>query len=109
PDDRATSRATARARAERLMWLAGGASMPQVRAIASQQLANLQGANMNGITPDDQPFRTLLSGDIKRFLERPMEPMRTPATFDAPPGAPIGDYPLDWLTPPSWRIGDWRM
>jgi hypothetical protein len=33
-----------------------------------------------------------------------MEPIRTPATFDAPPGAPIGDAPLDWLAPPPWDI-----
>jgi hypothetical protein len=45
-----------------------------------------------------------MAADIKRFLERPMEPIRTPTTFDAPPGAPIGDYPLDWLAPPSWII-----
>jgi hypothetical protein len=59
---------------------------------------------MNGSNPDDRPFITLLAADIERFLTRPMEPIRAPSTPDAPPGAPIGDYPNDWLAPPSWVI-----
>jgi hypothetical protein len=59
---------------------------------------------MNGTSPDDQPFIALLAADIERFLTRPMEPVRTPSTYDAPPGAPIGEYPNDWLAAPSWII-----
>jgi hypothetical protein len=55
-------------------------------------------------SPDDQTAALLMSGDIKRFIERPIEPIRTPTTFDAPPGAPIGDYPMDWLASPPWAI-----
>ena len=42
----------------------------------------------------------LLAADIKRFLERPAEPMRLIPAPDAPPGAPIGgDTGMDWLAP----------
>jgi hypothetical protein len=47
--------------------------------------------------------RTLLAADIKRFLERPTDPERPMPAPDAPPGAPIGDYPQDWLAPAPWR------
>jgi hypothetical protein len=97
-------RATSRALVERLMWLAGGAPMPQVRAIASAALTGVQNATVTRTSVEDSAAQALLAADIKRFLERPMEPIRTPTTFDAPPGAPIGDYPLDWLAPPSWTI-----
>jgi hypothetical protein len=73
-----------------------------VRAEASAALARLQGDGLP--TGTDEAANRLMAADIKRFLERPMEPMRAPTTFDAPPGAPIGDQPLDWLTPPSWII-----
>jgi Met-zincin/Domain of unknown function (DUF5117) len=96
-------RATARALVERLMWLAGGAPMPEVRAEASAALARLQGDGLPA--GSDDAANKLMAADIKRFLERPMEPVRTPATFDAPPGAPIGDYPLDWLASPPWSFG----
>jgi Met-zincin/Domain of unknown function (DUF5117) len=99
-------RAVSRALVERLIWLAGGASMPQVRAIASATLLRLQTPSMAEPSADDDAFKGLIAADIKRFLERPMEPVRTPSTFDAPPGAPIGDYPLDWLAAPPWII--WR-
>jgi len=102
PYEQEIRRASARALVERLMWLAGGAPMPQVRAEASAALARLQGDGLPAGT--DDAANKLIAADIKRFLERPMEPVRTPSTFDAPPGAPIGDYPLDWLAPPSWVI-----
>src|SRR5436190_12449715 len=109
-------RATARVLAEQLMTLAGSAPMPQVRAIATQQLEALPNAVMGApATTGDAAFRTLLAGDVKRFLERPLAPI-TPATApDAPPGAPIGDPGMDWLARPAWscgwddRIGGWRQ
>ena len=59
-------------------------------------------------TEADSAQNTLLAADIKRFLERPGDPSRPiplPAP-DAPPGAPIGDLPMDWLArPDGW---DWR-
>jgi hypothetical protein len=105
PYEQEIRRASSRALVERLEWLAGGAPMPQVRAMASAALAKLQNPAMSTpITPEDEAFNRLTAADIKRFLERPMEPMRTPTTYDAPPGAPIGEAPLDWLAPPSWII-----
>ena len=103
-------RATARALIERLMWLAGGAPMPQVRAIATAALPPTSAASMlafgRNASREDQIAAALMGGDIKRFLERPMEPLKTPSTFDAPPGAPIGgDTGLNWLVPPPWSCG----
>ena len=50
----------------------------------------------------DQAQHTLLAADIKRFLDRPAEPLQPIAAADAPPGAPIGgDADRGWLdTPP---------
>jgi hypothetical protein len=112
PYEREIRRATARALVERVMWLAGGAPMPQVRAIASRKLNRMQ-SFPSPTTADrddvgDQAMTSLLAADIKRFLERPMEATRTPTTFDAPPGAPIGDEPMDWLASPPWWIRDRR-
>ncbi len=103
PYEQELRRATGRALVERLMWLGGGAPMPEVRAEASAALSVIAG---NGFAPGSEngAAMTLIAADIKRFLERPMEPVRTPNTYDAPPGAPIGDYPLDWLAAPSWII-----
>jgi len=102
PYEQEIRHATARALVERLIWLAGGSPMPQVRAEASAALARLVGAGLPAAT--DEAANNLIAADIKRFLERPMDPIRTPASFDAPPGAPIGDAPLDWLASPSWII-----
>jgi hypothetical protein len=92
-------RPTTRAFVDRLMWLAGGAPMPEVRAQASAALTRLQADGLP--TGTDEAANKLMAADIKRFLERPMEPIRTPTAFDAPPGAPIGDMPHDWLAPPQ--------
>ena len=79
--------------------------MPQVRAIASDALSQLHtNAGLTEALPEDRAAHTLISADIKRFLERPAEPIKSPVTADAPPGAPIGDFPLDWLAPAPWVI-----
>jgi hypothetical protein len=100
-------RATARVLADNLMSLASGASMPQVRAIATQQLASMQTLALPApVTRSDTAFRTLLIADIKRFLERPIAPIPIPAAPEAPPGAPIGDPGMNWLAPAGWCT--WR-
>src|SRR3954468_15284905 len=107
PYEQEIRRATSRALVERLIWLAGGAPMPEVRAVASRALSTIADPNYTTPTPTapgDGTAKQLMAADIKRFLERPMEPIRTPTTFDAPPGAPIGDMPYDWLASPSWII-----
>jgi hypothetical protein len=103
PYEQEIRRASSRALVERLIWLAGGAPMPQVRAIASSALAGIQSHHGLGASqPEDAAAQALMDADIKRFLERPAAPITSPATFDAPPGAPIGDTGMEWLTAPSW-------
>ena len=97
-------RAEERVLVDRVMWLATGAPNSQVRAIASFKLQKLAARLKaeGGATEAEQAQRTLLAADIKRFLERPAEMMKVMPAPDAPPGAPIGDMPMDWLAPAPW-------
>jgi hypothetical protein len=99
-------RAEERVLVDRVMWLAGAAPNAQVRAIASYKLQRLA-ARMRaevGRTESDVAAHTLLAADIKRFLERPTaDVQRLIATSPAPPGAPIGDEPLEWLARPPYK------
>lgn len=102
----AVRRAEERVLVDRLTWLALAAPNGQVRAIASLKLSKLAGRSKvpaNGASEADVAQRTLLAADIKRFLERPAETAKMLPAPDAPPGAPIGDMPLDWLAPAPWR------
>ena len=107
PYEAAVRRAEERVLIDRVMWLAAASPNGQVRAIASMKLAKLA-ARLKGAvgkTEADTAQRSLVAADIKRFLERPLDPGRPiplPAP-DAPPGAPIGDAPLDWLDAPPWE------
>jgi Met-zincin/Domain of unknown function (DUF5117) len=81
----------------RLMALAADAQMPQVRALAQQELARLRADFGRGDAPargTEAAHRALLAGEITRFLERPWQPDHRPAELTAPPGQPIGDE--DW-------------
>jgi hypothetical protein len=81
--------------------------MPQVRAETSEALSMIQAGGMpSPQSAADTAARALMVADIKRFLERPIDPVRTPMTYDAPPGAPIGDAAMDWLLSPSWCAWD---
>jgi len=80
---------------ERLMGLAGGARMPQVRALATEALARRISSPMGGWL--GVAHEELLARDIRRFLERPAAPLASPAIPVAPPGPPIGDPALDYL------------
>jgi hypothetical protein len=84
---------------ERLMTLAEGASMPQVRAVASFRLQRRTGEMQGMAAADDAnaAHYALLARDVQRFMNRPAEPFASPGTPVAPPGAPIGDPGLDWL------------
>ncbi len=99
-------RAEERVLVDRVMWLAQAAPNSEVRAIASlklQRLARRLGQPAAGRTEADEAQHTLLAADIKRFLDRPADTWRIMPAPDAPPGAPIGDMPLDWLAPAPWR------
>jgi len=90
---------------DRVMWLATGAPNGQVRAMASFKLSKLAARLKAETTASeaDQAQHSLLAADIKRFLDRPAEAVKPMPVADAPPGAPIGDYPLDWLAPAPWN------
>jgi hypothetical protein len=89
------NRAVERALVDRLITLAGQAPMPQVRAVASASLRRLQ-ARAQAFTGADTANAQLIAADIKRFLDRPMEPARPLAAPEIPPGAPIGSFEEDW-------------
>ena len=80
--------------------------MSQVRAIATQQLKGLQSRAAPTSTAD-VAHRSLLASDIQRFLQRPAVAARDYAAPASPPGAPIGDRPMDYL---DWwfRECNWR-
>ena len=94
-------RAGERVFVDRVTWLATGSTNPQVRAIAAFKLDKLA-ARLRGAAPHgegEQAQHRQLAADIKRFLERPADTMRVMPAPDAPPGAPIGEAPMDWLSP----------
>jgi len=87
---------------DRVMWLAIGAPNPEVRAIASWNLAKLSTRLKAARGPGeaDQAQNALLAADIMRFLDRPADTERVMPAPPAPPGAPIGDPGMDWW--PGW-------
>jgi hypothetical protein len=97
-------RAIERVLVDHMMSLARGAPNGQVRAIASFKLAKLAARLKAEVSPAEaeQAQRALLAADIKRFLERPADPLRPIPAPDAPPGAPIGGDPgMNWLAQPA--------
>jgi hypothetical protein len=67
-----------------------------------QNLAARLRAPAEGKSAADRAQHTLLAADIKRFLERPSgDPSKIMPAASAPPGAPIGDMPQDWLARPK--------
>jgi len=90
-----------RALVSRLMTMAESAPMTQVRAIATQTLKALP--TRASLLPSaaanaaERAHRQLLADDIKRFLDRPYTELRPAAIPAPPPGAPIGDFGLDYL------------
>jgi hypothetical protein len=106
-------RAASRVLVDRLMWIAGGAPGPQVRAMTSLALSRLgarakaPAAGARGAA--ETAHRLLIAADIKRFLERPAEAAKSIPTPDAPPGAPIGgDTAMEWLSTPGWCLWSGR-
>jgi len=94
-------RAEERVLVDRVMWLATGSPNGQVRAIASLKLSKLA-TRLKAESPaseSEQAQHSLLAADIRRFLDRPADPMKPIPVADSPPGAPIGDPGMDWLAP----------
>ena len=98
PYEQEVRRAEERVLVDRVMWLANGAPNSQVRALATSALRSIAGRPAV-TSPAEKAQRDLLAADIKRFLDRPAEPIRPIVAPDAPPGAPIGDPGMDWLAP----------
>jgi hypothetical protein len=92
-------RAVQRVYIDQLMAVAANARLAQVRAHATYHLTTLRDAlaPQQGLPREVTAHRMLLSMDINRFLERPIDPIRPPGPFVAPPGQPIGMPGLDWL------------
>jgi hypothetical protein len=107
-------RAVQRVLVEHMVSIAGGAALPQVRALATDRLSRrMAGLRRPGATGDESAHRALLAADIERFLERRGDAVDAPSLPDAPPGAPIGEPALDWLLrlePPcsAWDRHGWR-
>jgi hypothetical protein len=101
PYEKEIARAVERAVAERLMRLAAGAGMPQVRSLASQSLEGLLALSRSPAPGGRDRARAAhaaqLARDIERFLERPLPPATPLAAPAAPPGPPIGEPALEYL------------
>jgi len=89
-------RAVQRVVVDRMMWLAASASMPQVRAIATEKLRALAARPLpsGAGSADNRAARALIAADIRRFMERPYDPTKVSRAPDAPPGSPIGVPPM---------------
>ncbi len=120
PYEAEVRRAVSRVIVDGLMSLAGGAPMPQVRAVAAQQLAGVRAAAADRAMGADAAAAhfALLARDIERFENRPYGAWTPPATPQAPPGAPIGTPAPDWIGeilplcsfpgwPSSWTGAPW--
>jgi len=107
PYEAAVRRSEEQVLVDRMMWLATASPNSGVRAIATMKLARLM-TRLKTPSPKaaelDNAHRSLMAGEIKRFLDRPAEAARVVEAPppDAPPGAPIGDMPMDWLARPRW-------
>ena len=108
-------RAEERVLVDRLMWLAAVAPNAQVRAITSLKLNRLA-ARAGVATPGtgsqaeaERAHKALLAADIKRFMDRPVNDQlsaRFMPPSPAPPGAPIGDMGMDFLSRPHCNWDD---
>ncbi len=105
-------RAIERVVVDRITRLAGSATMPQVRAVASlhlEQLVERLAGEAVSNSYENEAHNSLLTRDITRFLERPAETFGQPDTPPEPPGAPIGDTGLDYLMPsPACSVWWWE-
>ena len=88
---------------DRTMWLAANAPMRQVRAISSAALKRARDDLRTGSPLE--PHAQLLASDIQRFLDRPGESVSDRSAPPAPPGSPIGEPAMDWLT----RMDRWCL
>jgi len=87
------ARTVQRSMVDRLIDLAAGAPMSQVRAEATQQLRAIETrmvARPAG-DPAEAAHRRLIADDIARFVNRPFQPTPKSPPVEVPPGSPIGE------------------
>ena len=98
-------RAEERVYVDRVMWLAWASPNSQVRALSTARLVSLADRlkTVAGADSADRAAHALLISDIQKFLDRPYDPSKAILPPAAPPGAPIGDVPMDWLAPAPWK------
>jgi FAD/FMN-containing dehydrogenase len=105
-----------RALVDRIMMLAAQAPMAQVRAESAMALRLLRQRVLAGRgtpEPAQDAHYDLLCEDIRRFLERPLQPITAPSAPSAPPGSPIGEPGMRWigwdrsLSTNLWGSYDW--
>jgi hypothetical protein len=122
PYEAEIARAVQRVAIEELMQLAAGASMPQVRAIATERLARKMNQLASGSPPSDADAAhyLLLVQDIKRFLDRPYPAYAPPPRVEPVRGDPIGEGGMeffrrylavaecDWMDNGVWVAGSCR-
>ena len=81
--------------------------MPQVRAIALKKLEE-QGESLEGMVASadesDAAHYSHLAGAIERLLKDPTTAPSLPSIPNAPPGAPIGSWPMDYLEGSWWLL-----
>ena len=77
---------------DRMMWLAGNASMHSVRATTNGMLDR-----MKTRLAEAGPHGMTLAQEIERFMERPHAPAEAVGGVNAPPGAPIGQPAMNWM------------
>lgn len=100
-------RAVERVFVDRLMRLAGQAPMAQVRAVSQMALLDLAVwlvQESDDATDEDRAHYRLLASDIGRFVQRPHESVTTPGAPSMPPGSPIGQPGLNWLSGDGWGV-----
>jgi hypothetical protein len=92
------NRAMERVVLRRVMALAQSATMTQVRAIATDTLRRLQVRYTPTVTAiAEGAHRQLIVDDVQRFLDQAANFVPPAPIPEPPPGAPIGDYDLDYM------------
>jgi hypothetical protein len=108
PYAREIQRTVQRVYVDRLMGLATGADMPQVRALATWELQRIATRLGERDASEDAAaaHAFLLRNDVERYLARPMDTQPSLASPDVPPGSPIGSAGPGWLEPVNgvWMV-----
>ena len=81
-------------------------SYDELESLTADAEAVLQALETDLVAMSAAPHAQTMAMDIRRFLERPVEPAALPETPEAPPGAPIGQPSLSWTGAPAQSSPD---